>query len=89
MKEIKSVLIKTDKDLELVTVTSKTKFNQHTIVGNVMDRTQFTHSMHFDVNKARILVAATQNEQQEIGKGYQRSVRIVNINLTNYDKPLK
>ena len=48
---------------------------------------QFTHSMHAESNEARVVVAATQNEQIGIDKGYRRKIRVVRINLENYERP--
>ena len=48
---------------------------------------QFTHSMHAERNKARVVVAATQNEQIGIDKGYRRKIRVVRIDLEKYEMP--
>lgn len=54
-------MIKTDKDLQVLTVTQKSKLNSHVLLADVEDRTQFTHSMSREETLGHIYVAATQN----------------------------
>jgi len=57
-------------------------------LGDIADRIQFTHSMHAEITQEKIVIAAIQNDQLGLDKGYKRSIRIITIDLKDYGKPV-